>query len=278
MNFLDMFKQVLDEKVNLRGTKPKDFTKRVKKAAKKIESEHSDSVKKQVKTGMEHAAEFPKETKDKKIDSDYYEELEKLEGKLKKKTNKSFKDIVADMDKEELKENTMASGAGGVFGPNSSGPYAPNDGAIRPVVIGAKTVRRKGKGKRKRKATQMPLTTRAGTKYVVVEAISGNAYYIIRQNGNNIRFTPRLKDMSTVFSSTGAGDLLIHALPNNPQQAIEMFKRITGAKGFGYTATPYKPIQKQQQLPIQQQEPLVVGNPTPFPATSGASSQMELSI
>lgn len=184
MNFLNIFKQILKEKVDLLGTKPEDFTKRVKDSAKKVESEHSDSVKKQVKTGMEHAAEFPKETKDKKIDSDYYEELDKMEGKLKKKSTKSFKDVVADIDKEKLEENMMAGGVGSVFGSGvtstasqfSGDTYATGDARM---VVPQSTTK---KGKKKKKQPIMPIIRRTP----VNEAMSRNAYIIVK-DGNYLR-------------------------------------------------------------------------------------------
>jgi hypothetical protein len=123
MKFVKYFRQLL-EKVDLMGTKPNNYTKKLKNQAKKVESEHSDSVKKQVKTGMEHAAEFPKITKDKKIDSDYYDELDKMEGKLKKSSNKSFKDIVD----EVVKENTMSGGSDSMFGANAGDGSTWNNG------------------------------------------------------------------------------------------------------------------------------------------------------
>ena len=162
MKFVNYFRQIL-EKVDLRGTNPSNFTKKVKKQAKKVESEHSDSVKKQIKTGMEHAAEFPKETKDKKIDTDYYDELEKLESKLKKKTNKSFKDIVDDV----MKENTLASGVGSVFGANAGDGSTWNNGQSGDTYATGDSRNlfgdiQGGKSKKKRKKTKtiMPMVRR----------------------------------------------------------------------------------------------------------------------
>ncbi len=115
--FRKYFEKIL-ETVDLLGTKPSDYTKKLKNQAKKVESEHSDSVKKQIKTGMEHAAEFPIETDD-KIDSKYYDELDKMEKHLKRnKQTKSFKEIVKDLDSHKLKENMVAGGIGSMFGPN----------------------------------------------------------------------------------------------------------------------------------------------------------------
>jgi hypothetical protein len=110
MKFQTFCKAIL-EKVDLMGTKPKDYNKTLLKKGSKVEREHTNSQKAATKIAMQHTAEFPSVDKDKKIDSDYYNELDTMEGKLKKKTKKSFKDIVD----EVVKETTMAS-AGGAFG------------------------------------------------------------------------------------------------------------------------------------------------------------------
>jgi hypothetical protein len=104
----------INEKVDLKGTKPANYNKKLLKKGSKVESEHTDSKKAATKIAMQHTAEFPKVDKKEKIDSDYYDELDKMEGKLKKGTKRSFADIVD----EVVKETTMA-GAGGAFGPNA---------------------------------------------------------------------------------------------------------------------------------------------------------------
>lgn len=159
MNFDEYFK-IISEKVNLRGSNPSDYTEKVKKAAKRVESEHTDDIKKQVKIGMQHAAEFPKETKNNKIDSDYYKELDKLENKLKKKTTKPFKNIVKDIRK--IKENSMASGAGSVFGQPQANPtpqfssdwYASGDARN---IFGGDIQGKKSKKSKKIKLRKQPL-------------------------------------------------------------------------------------------------------------------------
>lgn len=101
------------EKVDLMGTKPKDFEQKTLKKGAKVETEHTTSDKESKKIAMQHMAEFPKKGKEGKVDSDYYEELDQLEGDLKKKQNYTFEDLVRSLLK---KENCTVSGVGGVFG------------------------------------------------------------------------------------------------------------------------------------------------------------------
>lgn len=101
------------EKVDLMGTKPKDFDDKTLQKGAKVEKEHTNSDKESKKIAMQHMAEFPKKGKEDKIDSDYYEELDELEGDLKKKQNYTFEDLVRSLLK---KENCTVSGIGGVFG------------------------------------------------------------------------------------------------------------------------------------------------------------------
>ncbi len=67
----------------------KDFYKKTLNKGKKVEFEHTPSPQKAKKIATDHIKEFPKITKDNKIDSDYYEELEKVEKKLKNQINKN---------------------------------------------------------------------------------------------------------------------------------------------------------------------------------------------
>lgn len=93
--------KVLLEKVNLLNTKTKDFDKSVIKAGRKVEHEHTTSDKGAEKIAKQHMAEFPK-LKSKKISSDYYKELDKLEKNLDKRKTKSFKDIVKQVVEESI--------------------------------------------------------------------------------------------------------------------------------------------------------------------------------
>ena len=113
MQFEKLYKSVM-EKVNLLGTKPANYDKKMLKKGAKVEKEHTNSEKGAKKIAMQHTAEFPKKNKAEKIDTEYYDELDKMEGKLKKRTPRTFKDIVD----EVVKETSMA-GAGGVFGGNA---------------------------------------------------------------------------------------------------------------------------------------------------------------
>jgi hypothetical protein len=99
------------EKVDLKGTKPSDFNSKMLKKGQKVEAEHTDSPKKAETIAQQHAAEFPKPDKNEKIDSDYYDELDKLESKLKKKQTTSFDSLV-----KKIQTETSMAGAGGVFG------------------------------------------------------------------------------------------------------------------------------------------------------------------
>lgn len=113
MKIRKYFEQLM-EKVDLLNTKTSDFDPKLIKNGAKVEKEHTTDIKKAEKVAKQHAAEFPK-VKNKKIGSDYYKELDKMENKLKKHVTKSFKDVV-----DELKEDACAGGAGSVFGAGST--------------------------------------------------------------------------------------------------------------------------------------------------------------
>lgn len=109
MKFNDLF-IYFTEKVDLKGTKPANYNSKTLKKGANVEKEHTDSKPQAKKIAMQHTAEFPKLDKNKKIDTDYYKELDKIENTLKKKQKNTFEEIV-----DEIQENSMAS-AGGVFG------------------------------------------------------------------------------------------------------------------------------------------------------------------
>ena len=109
--FEKYFGQVM-EKVDLQGTKNTDYDKKNLKKGQKVEFEHTDDPEKAKMIAKQHIAEFPKLAKSKKITSDYYEELEKMETKLKSKGQKTLKSVLDDV----VEENCMASGEGSVFG------------------------------------------------------------------------------------------------------------------------------------------------------------------
>ena len=98
MNFRKHFEKII-EKVDLLGTKTSDYDEKLLKKGSAVEKEHTNSQKQATKIAQQHAAEFPIK-KGNKIDSKYYDELDKTEKKLKKTTTKSFKDVV-----DELNEN-----------------------------------------------------------------------------------------------------------------------------------------------------------------------------
>lgn len=109
--FSKYIEQVM-EKVDLKGTKNKDYDKKNLKRGQKVEFEHTDNPERAKMIAKQHIAEFPKITKDGKITSDYYEELEKMENKLKSKQKKTLKSVLDDV----VEENCMAGGANSVFG------------------------------------------------------------------------------------------------------------------------------------------------------------------
>lgn len=152
MNFIQSFKEIL-EKVDLLNTQTSDFDPKVIKKGAKVEGEHTDNSNAAKTIAKQHVAEFPLE-KDDKISSKYYDELDKTEGKLKKGVKKSFKEIVADLDKEQIKENMVAGGVTSVFGPSvvgtanqfSSDSYAKGDARmVVPSATDKKTKKRKVK-------------------------------------------------------------------------------------------------------------------------------------
>ena len=137
------------EKVDLLNTKTSDFDSKMIRKGAEVESEHTDNKKQAEKIAKQHTAEYPKE-KDDKISTDYYKELDKTEGKLKKGIKKSFKEVVADLDAKKLNEDLVSGGAGSVFGSAvvgtanqfSSDSYAKGD-ARMPKILGAKTKKKK---------------------------------------------------------------------------------------------------------------------------------------
>ena len=218
MNFLEVFKAHLNEVVDLLGTKTSDFDPKLIKKGADVEKEHTDDEKKAQKVAKQHAAEFPKK-KDSKISSDYYKELDKMEGKLKRGTKQSFKDMVAEMDAKDLKENTMAGGAGSVFGPNvvttasqfSGDNYAPND-ARMPKIIGMGA---KGKGKKKKQ--KIPIIRRS----LVSESHVAKTPYLIRKDGISLRDGSSDRDYRGYAVSWAF----------NPLQAVAVYRKKMLAQG-----------------------------------------------
>jgi len=162
MRFDDVCKIVL-EKVDLKGTTPEDFNQKMLKKGAAVEKEHTDDQDKAEKIAMQHAAEFPKLDKDDKIDSDYYEELDQLEGDLKDKQKMTFEEIIRELLR---KENTSITG--GVFGDSpeigahggqvaNTDWYAPGDARN---VFGAQIQGKKAKKKKGKKMGIMPLLRR----------------------------------------------------------------------------------------------------------------------
>jgi 6-pyruvoyl-tetrahydropterin synthase len=148
------------EKVDLLNTKSSDYDQKVLNKGKNVEKEHTTSEEAAKTITKQHMAEFPKKKND-KISSDYYEELEKLENKLKKKlkNKETFEDIVSDV----VKENSMSSGSGSVFGVNagdgstwnggfSGDTYATGDSRNLFGIIQSDSKKGKRKGKRKKKS------------------------------------------------------------------------------------------------------------------------------
>jgi hypothetical protein len=167
MKFNDLYNLFI-EKVDLKGTKPANYNPKTLKKGANVEKEHTDSEKQAKKIAMQHTAEFPKLDKKKKIDTDYYKELDKIEATLKNKQKNTFEEIV-----DEIQENSMAS-AGGVFGDSpdigshggqvgNSDWYAPGD--ARNIFGGNTKKSKKNKHCKKCKSPMiMPLTRRTITK------------------------------------------------------------------------------------------------------------------
>ena len=122
MKFVKYFRQLL-EKVDLLNTKTSDFDKNVVKRGAKVEKEHTSNKNQAKIIAKQHMAEFPKK-KDGKISSDYYDKLDVMEKDLDKKKKTTFKKLVDDV----VKENTMAGGAGSMFGANAGDGSTWNNG------------------------------------------------------------------------------------------------------------------------------------------------------
>lgn len=218
MNFKTTFKLLL-EKIDLLHTKSNEYDQKQLNKGTKVEGEHSDNKRVATKIAMQHFAEFPKK-KDAKISSDYYKELDKMEGKLKKGVKQSFKDMVAEMDAKDLKENTMAGGAGSVFGPNvvttatqfSGDNYATGDARI-PKIIGMGT---KGKGKKKKKE-KIPIIRRT----FVSEAHIPKTEYVIKKDGIMLRDGSSDRNYRGYVTSWGL----------SPAQAIVVYRKKLQAQG-----------------------------------------------
>jgi len=106
MTFNNLVKTIL-EKIDLKGTKPSDYNQKTLKKGQKVEKEHSDNPKVAQRIAQQHIAEFPLQDKNKKIDSEYYDELDNTEKKLKKSLTKSFDKIVKDLHKEISESQTL---------------------------------------------------------------------------------------------------------------------------------------------------------------------------
>jgi len=111
MKFDNIYQQIW-EKVDLKGMKPKNFNAKTLKKGQKVEKEHSDNPKVAQKIAQQHMVEYPKQDKNKKIDSDYYEELENTETKLKKTLTKSFDSMVKDIKKSVSESQTLLENLG----------------------------------------------------------------------------------------------------------------------------------------------------------------------
>jgi hypothetical protein len=151
------------EKVDLKDTTVKDYNPKMIKKGSAVEKEHTDDQKKAEKIAMQHTAEYAKLNKDGKIDTDYYEELDKMEADLKSKQKNTFEEIIKQM---LAKENTSVTG--GVFGDSpeigahggdvaNSDWYAPGDARN---IFGGTNSNKKSKKKKGKKMGIMPLLRR----------------------------------------------------------------------------------------------------------------------
>ena len=162
MKFNDFLKNIL-EKVDLINTKDSDYNQKTLKKGATVEAEHSDNKQQQKTIAKQHIVEFPKLDKKDKIDSDYYEELDKMEADLKSKQKNTFEEIIKQM---LAKENTSVTG--GVFGDSpeigahggdvgNSDWYAPGDARN---IFGGANSNKKSKKKKSKKLGIMPLLRR----------------------------------------------------------------------------------------------------------------------
>lgn len=234
MNFLNIFKSNLIEKVNLLHTKTSDFDSKVVKKGANVEKEHTTDSKKAETIAKQHMSEFPIK-KDDKISSKYYDELDTAEKRLKKGVKKSFKDIVAELDKEkELKENTMAGGGGSMFGSNvtatstqfSGDTYATGDARM---VIPQATDK---KSKKKKKKDKIPIIRRT----LVNEAHTPRIRYVLLKNGEYII---NHKDVNNFHG-------FVTAWGYSPKQAIGSYKHKTRDMSSNYEAFELTPELKQK--------------------------------